>query len=49
MLDLLSKVTETGLIDLLVAGDRHRDGYVIPIVYCGKIMQMFIELINQSL
>ena len=34
---------------LLVDGDHHGYGYVTPIVYCLEIMQMIVELANQSL
>ena len=34
---------------VLVDGDPHGNDYVTPIVYCLKIMQIFIELTNQSL
>ena len=34
---------------VLVDGDRHGNGYITPIVYCLKIMQVVVELTNQSL
>ena len=34
---------------VLVDGDHHGDGYVTPTVYYLYIMQMIVELTNQSL